>query len=364
MEKIRKIARYIFRAAVSVGTLGWGDYSRLFFIADTPTWSIGHDMLELACIAKQLGVKTGHPIAAIHGHKQSVFIGNHFDLLLSDRWFRTNHRLATAYFHGKPGQGVPEFDRCFEMLQKRHEQVHRIQVSCQSMRQVVLDSGIDPEKVHLIPIGINLVYFSQQTEESRISARKRFGVPQGAYVVGSFQKDGNGWGEGVEPKLIKGPDVFIESMRILKKNIDPLVVLLSGPARGYVKAGLEKIGVPYVHHMMKEYADIGDMYQALDVYVVASREEGGPKSVLESMASGIPLVSTRVGQANDIVVHGENGFLADIEDAEGLAHWAAFALEKGPSLKSITESGMATAKIHQYQAQLPLWREFFKGFVQ
>jgi len=41
------------------------------------------------------------------------------------------------------------------------------------------------------------------------------------------------------------------------------------------------------------------------VFVVASRQEGGPKSALESMAAGVPLVSTRVGQVPEIARHGE-----------------------------------------------------------
>ena len=40
-------------------------------------------------------------------------------------------------------------------------------------------------------------------------ARRVLGLPASAFVVGSFQKDGVGWGEGLEPKLIKGPDVLL-----------------------------------------------------------------------------------------------------------------------------------------------------------
>ncbi|MBU1567481.1 MAG: glycosyltransferase family 4 protein [Proteobacteria bacterium] len=232
------------------------------------------------------------------------------------------------------------------------------------MQQVVLASGIDPEKVHLIPIGVNLDYFHQQTVESRFAAREKFGVPQNAFVVGSFQKDGNGWDEGLEPKMIKGPDIFIETMRLLKENVKSLVVLLSGPARGYIKRGLQAAGVPYIHHQLQKYSDVGYLYQALDVYVVASREEGGPKSVLESMASGVPLVSTRVGQANDLMKHGENGFLADVEDANDLAKLTAHIFESRSAILPMIKAGKATAERNCYNAQLQLWKKFFDGFVQ
>ena len=61
------------------------------------------------------------------------------------------------------------------------------------------------------------------------------------------------------------------------------------------------------------------LYSALDAYVVPSRQEGGPKSVLEAMASGVPIVSTRVGQATELIRDGENGRLVEVEDAEALA---------------------------------------------
>ena len=62
-------------------------------------------------------------------------------------------------------------------------------------------------------------------------------------------------------------------------------------------------------------------------------DEGGPRAALEAMATGVPLVSTRVGQAADLVRHGENGWLADVDDpalvigvnlyAKDSAEWAS-----------------------------------------
>ena len=124
-----------------------------------------------------------------------------------------------------------------------------MQVSHTEMRDVVLSSGIAPEKVFLIPIGINLSFFTGQTPESRRQARARLGIPESAVVVGSFQKDGVAGARVWQPKLIKGPDVFLKAVDLLSQRIPELFVLLSGPARGYVKAGLERLRVPYQHHL-------------------------------------------------------------------------------------------------------------------
>ena len=232
------------------------------------------------------------------------------------------------------------------------------------MRDLILETGIDPAKVHLIPIGVDLSLFPRQTAEARAAKRKELGLPPDAVVIGSFQKDGQGWDKGDEPKLIKGPDVFVKTIGLIKDRIPELHVLLGGPARGFVKKGLEKIGVPYIHRYYPDYRDAAGLYQALDAYLVASREEGGPKAVLESMAAGVPLISTKVGQAVDLVAHGDNGWLTDVEDIEGLAHWATEALFSPRDTAAVLECGRQTAEANSYQAQIPLWDSLMNGFVK
>src|SRR5206468_1001820 len=126
-----------------------------------------------------------------------------------------------------------------------HEELARVQVTHAEARELVASTGIDAAKVFTIRIGIDLDFFEPQTPDSRRAARDELGLPQEAFVVGSFHKDGVGWSEGREPKLIKGPDVLVEALRVLRERRPELYVLLSGPARGYVRAGLERLGIPY-----------------------------------------------------------------------------------------------------------------------
>jgi glycosyltransferase involved in cell wall biosynthesis len=122
--------------------------------------------------------------------------------------------------------------------------------------------------------------------------------------------------------------------------------------------------VPYCHYYLSDYPEMGQLFQALDVYVVSSRQEGGPKAVLESMASGVPLVTTRVGQAVDLVQHDKNGWLVEIEEAEGLAHWTEYILTHPSEVDPILRQGRQTAEANTYEAQIPLWQEFMRGFVE
>ena len=56
-----------------------------------------------------------------------------------------------------------------------------------------------------------------------------------------------------------------------------------------------------------------EYYQRMDLYICTSRTEGGPHPLLEASACGVPIVSTKVGHAPDLIVDGRNGFLVERE---------------------------------------------------
>lgn len=360
-ESAQGIAKRILRAA----SWNWKPYSRLILYGEKAEWVLDWEMRALANTCKRLGVRLADPIWKHAAQPQSFFFSNHFFLLNVDWQKLLPARIGFAYFHGLPNTGDKLFDNFYKLLSEHHEQFTRIQVSHTQMCDVTLGTGIDPSKVFLIPIGINVEFFPFRSAEQKQAARAELGISQSSFVVGSFQKDGVGWEEGLEPKLIKGPDVLLSTIEKLKKDVGDLFVLLSGPSRGYVKRGLEKMQVPYKHMYIKSYPDVAKLFQALDVYLVASRQEGGPKAILESMASGVPLVTTRVGQAMDMVKHGENGWMVDVEDSESLARCILQVRDmKQEALRPILKKGRATAEANTYESQFPLWSEFMKGFVE
>jgi glycosyltransferase involved in cell wall biosynthesis len=357
---MQSVAKQLIRTA----SWNWKPYSRLILYGDSAGWVLDWEMRELKSICKRLNVRLANPIWKHAAQPQSIFFSNHF-VLADDDWMKfLPNRIGFAYFHGLPNKGDELFDKFYKNLSKNHEKISRIQVSHSEMRNVALGTGIDPSKIFLIPIGINTDFFPFRTAEQKRIVRDELGISQPAFVVGSFQKDGVGWGDGIEPKSIKGPDVFVDTLKLLKKDVPDLHVLLSGPARGFVKKGLDEAQIPYTHVYLKSYPDVAKLFQALDLYIVASRQEGGPKAILESMASGVPLVTTRVGQAMDLVKHGENAFMAEVEDVEALASFALQVYRSGTdALMPMLKAGRITAKANNYESQIPLWADFMKGFV-
>ena len=358
------VARPVRRALVARRTRDWPPHSRLFIGQEAAQWVLSYEARQLERTTVALGVELGPPEWINAVERQSIFHQSQFTLLLHPFEKRGN-KLGFAYFHGRPGTpGMPEFDVCFDAMRRRHAEIDRVQVTNREMEELVLGIGVAPENVHRIPIGIDVEAFTLRTTERRKAARRTFDLPADAFVVGSFQKDGVGWGEGLEPKLIKGPDVLVEAVVRARERIPELTVLLTGPSRGYVRAGLEAAGVPYRHELLPDVDAVAQAYDAIDVCLVASRDEGGPRAVLEAMATGVPLVSTRVGQAADLVEHEVNGWLVEVEDVEALvwslAHVAGASTD---TLERVRAAGRTTAEANSYTALRSRWRALLDGFV-
>ena len=360
---VRRPMLAVARRYVGARTRGWSPRSRLFAVGERTTWSVDEDARHLEATARRLGYDVAPSDWARFARDQSVFLTSHFEAL-QPRWLETSHRLATAYLHGRPGTaGYPEFDRAFETLRASPGRLAAVQVTHPEVRDLVLEAGVESRAVHVIPIGIDLEHFPLVDADRRREARAALDLPADAFVVGSFQKDGVGWDEGLEPKLVKGPDVLVAALGRAAREVDDLHVLLTGPARGYVRRELARLGVPYRHVYAKDRAELARAYQALDVYVVASRQEGGPKGILESMASGVPLVTTRVGQAQEIAADGENALVVDVDDVDAIAD-AIGRLHDEALANSLVAPGRTTAERYAYERLDPLWGALLAQLVE
>jgi glycosyltransferase involved in cell wall biosynthesis len=357
-------SRMVLGAYVPARTASWPDASRLFVVGDELGWSIDDDRARLTATARRVGYEIAPARWARFARRQAVFHPNHFDAL-QPRWLESSHRLGLSYFHGRPGTaGYPEFDRAYETLTRRAERIDRVQVTHAEMHGLVVAAGVDPEKVFRIPIGVDITRFPFGDDLARAGARQVLGIPASAFVVGSFQKDGVGFGEGLEPKLVKGPDAFVATLARLYESIPELFVLLTGPARGFVRGALEGAGIPHRHAILDSRNELARAYHALDAYLVTSRQEGGPKAVLESMAAGVPLVTTRVGQAPDVVVDGENGLLAEVDDVDALAAAVQRIYDDGELRTRLSAAGRPIAESYADEQLDRRWAELLDGFVE
>lgn len=248
-----------------------------------------------------------------------LHFGNRYTFFNADPQSRRGpDEIVLTWLHGQ--YDSPEFHDLFVRLKDAQAGIRAIVTSCIESKEELLRAGIDPSKIVLIPLGVDLDLFKfDERDAMRSRMRQRFGFSDSDFVVGSFQKDGSGWLDGMEPKAVKGPDILVSVLEALNGRIPNLKVLLTGPSRGYVKSRLSSSGIHFVHEMARAYRDMPAYYSAIDAYLISSRVEGGPLSLPESWAMHVPVVSTRMGMPRDWIRDGENGFLHKTDDIAGMA---------------------------------------------
>jgi len=272
------------------------------YIIESHNWSIAADGKNIQEeLSRQFNLQmklSKHPFAykpkVMHFGSQFMF-QNWFD-------FTRSKEISTvvSYFHGKYGDGK-EIDTNLDYLRNNISGVDRVIVPNTLMRDRLVELGIPNPKIAQIPIGVSMAMFHPASLGMKRLIRQELGLPQDATIVGSFQKDGVGWKNGGPPKLIKGPDILVDTLRRLSAK-RPIFVLLSGPSRDFVIENLKKLGVPHKHIFAKNSDEMSRLYQAIDCYLITSREEGGPKGLLEALSAGCPVVTTPVGMSQDLRV--------------------------------------------------------------
>lgn len=98
-----------------------------------------------------------------------------------------------------------------------------------------------------------------------------------------------------------------------------LVMVGDGPLRAQAQAVLAQAGVEELAWLPGERADVPDVMRGLDCFVLPSLAEGISNTILEAMASGLPVVATAVGGNAELLVEGQTGSLVSSGDVEAMA---------------------------------------------
>lgn len=175
------------------------------------------------------------------------------------------------------------------------------------LKSMLKEIGIPDEKIHVILNGIDTSVFRHI---DRAEARKALNIPEkGVFIisVGSLIK-GKGHHELIKimPELIR------------KHNATLYIIGSAGPAGNY-EAPLKELArktAPEKIHFIEEitHQQLCYWYNAADLFCLATKSEGCPNVVLESLACGTPVVVTDVGAVKDFIIDGENGFVSPDSD--------------------------------------------------
>tara|TARA_B100001063_G_scaffold138607_1_gene129478 strand:+ start:2490 stop:8312 length:5823 start_codon:yes stop_codon:yes gene_type:complete len=170
----------------------------------------------------------------------------------------------------------------------------------QKMKKYFKDTTIIDYK-----LWVNANNFYPLDKKYMFSIMDKYNINKTAKLIGSFQKDTEG--KSNSPKLSKGPDLFVKIIEDMHKKDNNVEVVLAGLRRDYIIKQLESLGIKYYYFNMVSIKQLNELYNCLDLYVVSSRCEGGPRAIVECGLTKTPIISTKVGIAPELM-HKESLF--------------------------------------------------------
>jgi glycosyltransferase involved in cell wall biosynthesis len=175
----------------------------------------------------------------------------------------------------------------------------------------IANYGVAPlSKIRTIPLGLEI--------DQMLDAEHHTGKLRAELGVGPDRKL-----IGIVARLvpIKAHELFLEaavSIRAAQPDTTFLIIG-DGERRAELESMAQQLGVADVTRFMGWRSDMRDVYADLNVVTLCSNNEGSPVALIEALAAGRPVVSTRVGGVPNVVQDGENGLLVPPRDAAAFA---------------------------------------------
>ncbi len=175
-----------------------------------------------------------------------------------------------------------------------------------------------------------------QDVEKRANIREEFSIALDAPIIGTIGR----------LTRQKGFDVFLEAIPAVLEKHPTIVVLIIGD--GHLRLALEEradsLDISHAVRFAGPRKDIEQLLASMDIFVSASRWEGFPTVLLESIAAEVPIIATTVSGSVELVQHGGNGLLVPPEDAPALSEALDRVLSDLPTYRAGTETARRAAK--------------------
>jgi glycosyltransferase involved in cell wall biosynthesis len=276
--------------------------------------------LKERALIKELCDREKPDVMHTHGYRP--------DILHAASRLRRNFATVTT-LHGSSRLGGAS--TLHEIVQLRMLQRFDAVVAVSRQLAAELRKRVRPERLHVIPNGwSDRIRFADSSE-----ARRFLGLPSTGTVVG--------WVGRLIP--IKGADVFLRAMGQLKAMPLTVSIIGDGPERAALEELVRVEGLSDRVHFHGTVPDAARYISAFDVFVLSSRSEGTPVTLLEAIASKVPVVATDVGGIPDVVGESE-AVLVRSEDHLALAKAIQSAIQDPASAKRRAEA--AVRRLHAY----------------
>ena len=241
-------------------------------------------------------------------------------LALPIAWLaRVPVRIAT---HHGVIEGIPRWRERLNAWMVNSNIAHVLVTVSEKTRRLALAEGVKAERISVIQNGIAPMLFEG---EHRLEVRRDAGI--GAddpflLAVGRLVP-------------VKAHEVLISAISAVLKEFPnaKLGICGDGVLRPNLEAQIKLLDLESAVKLFGEQGNVAKFLFSADVFVLPSRSEGLPMALLEAMSAGLPVVATRLDGVAEVVLEGEHGLFAPIDDSDALAN-VILQLLRDPSMRA------------------------------
>jgi glycosyltransferase involved in cell wall biosynthesis len=265
-----------------------------------------HGKLDLRVLRAVKEIVIRHDINIIHAHDYKSDL---FAYLL--KWLLPKRVAVMSTAHAWVMVGLKgEIYRRFDLsLMRRFD--HLIAVS-RATKDEMVDAGVPSDLISVIHNGIDAQAWAP--ERARGSLRDELKLDQAFPVIGYVGR--------IMPE--KDLETWLRAAALVSEKYPQARFVLVGEGKDNttferLKKLAAEIGIAERTYFPGYRSDLIPVYAAFDFFLLSSRREGLPNSILEAMAMGLPVVTTDVAGAKELVLDGQTGYVLPQGDAASLA---------------------------------------------
>lgn len=151
---------------------------------------------------------------------------------------------------------------------------------------------------------------------------------------------------------------------VLKKYPDyQLIIYGEGPYREELELHVQQLGISEKVILPGSTTQLYNKIKSAEIFLLSSDYEGMPNALIEAMCMGIPVISTKVSGATDLIFHGENGLLVEVGDISGFTAAIETMIADGDKRYEMAVEAVKLSEKLLPERILEQWQEIIRRYV-
>jgi sugar transferase (PEP-CTERM/EpsH1 system associated) len=247
-------------------------------------------------------------------------------------------RLAGVPYvvHGEHGTLETRWHNAWVQRRLWHHVDRVLSVSSRLAERMARVMSFPLDRIRVIRNGLDLTRF--QPVADKAAARRALGIPPDRLVIGTVGRT----------VPVKDHPTFLRALARVRDGGVPFTAVIAGTGPSFQDTVrlAESLNLTEEVRLLGNRDDVDTVLQAFDIFVLSSTSEGLSNTIQEAMATGLPVVATNVGGADELVVEGETGILTPAGDDRAMAD-ALQALARDDARRAaFGRSGAERARAH------------------